>query len=522
MTIDAEYVYGSLLGYNYFPMVKEHRDEIPPVFSTESFDSEIVGDLLATIPKRKYFDQIEYRTTRHSNITRMMHIPHPLPYAKLCKCIFDNWSHIEHICDSKHSRILPQKKAGDSSDERVIIYDYDGDSIGEGEEFTTDRILVMGRESFTKDISEHFKFSCGARFLVDADIASCFNTIYTHAIAWALVGHETAKANIGQTEIWYNKLDRHQRNLKRGETQGIPIGPGTSNIISEVILQKVDKVLAEIGYKFTRYIDDYKCFCDNHDTAEKFIRDLEFELAKYLLTLNIKKVAIKELPIPYKDSWVIDLNTHFPHGGEISAQKVVNYLDYALELQKNHLDGSVIKYALRSLTSKVNDANINEFLNYALNLSYHYPIILPVICDVIKQNKITMKKKVFKELVLANFRQHLKYKRSDAVCWCLYCTGLVGFSMLEEIASEIIESLDCMSIAMLLSFSEHESLVLEFVNSLEDRPDYDKDQYWILIHQLGSQLTTKKLLQYYNKTGLELLADKGVYFINKICPSDEF
>ena len=520
MAIDAGYVYGGLLGHNYFPMVKEHRDELPPVFSTEDLNPEVVEALLATGPEGRPFDQIEYRTTRHSNVTRMMHIPHPLPYAKLCKSIFENWPQLEHICESEHSRILPKKITDD--DGRVIVYDYGGDFIEDEDEPATDRILVMGRESFKKDVSEHFKLSCGARFLVDADIASCFNTIYTHAIAWALVGHDIAKANGQNRDEWYNNLDYHQRNLKRGETQGIPIGPGTSNIICEVILQKIDEVLAEKDYKFTRYIDDYQCFCDDHDSAEAFIRDLESELARYLLTLNIKKVAIKQLPIPYKDSWVIDLNTHLPQDDEISAKKVVNYLDYALELQKNHADGSVIKYALRSLTSKIDEANITEYLNYALNLSYHYPVILPVICDVVQINQTFIKKRSLKELLRINIRQHLKYRRSDAVCWCLYCAGLAGLNMSQKLAKEIIRDSDCMSIAMLLSLGKHESLVLGFVNSLEGKPDYDKDQYWILIHELGSKLRTRKLRQYYTNTGLKRLADENVSFIYYINSYTEF
>ena len=39
MTIDADYVYEGLLRYNYFPMVKEHRDDIVPVFTSEYFTS---------------------------------------------------------------------------------------------------------------------------------------------------------------------------------------------------------------------------------------------------------------------------------------------------------------------------------------------------------------------------------------------------------------------------------------------------------------------------------------------------
>lgn len=519
MAIDAEYVYDSLLGYNYFPMVKEYRDELPPVFSTDFFDSQIADDLLATGPEIRPFDQIDYRTIRHTNVTRMMHIPHPLPYARLCKCIYDYWARLEHICESEYSRIIPQKRGDEDSDRRVIVYDYEDESVEESE---TDRIFAMGREDFTTNVSKHFGLSCGSRFLVDADIASCFNTIYTHAIAWALVGHDKAKANRRSQSRWYNKLDLCQRNLKRGETQGIPIGPGTSNIICEVILQTIDKSLANEGYRFTRYIDDYQCFCEDHNEAEEFIHDLEKELAKFLLTLNIEKVAIKKLPIPYKDGWVIDLNTHFPQGENISAHKVVNYLDYALELQKNHKDGSVIKYALRSLTSKIDKTNINEFLNYALNLSYHYPVILPVICEVVKQKQTKIKKRELSVLLKVNFRQHLKYKRSDAVCWCLYCAGLAGSNITEKTAAEIIDSRDCMSIAMLLSFGKHESLVLEFVNSLEDKPDYDKDKYWILIHQLGSRLRSRRLSQYYNETGLKFLVDNHVYFICNMHRADEF
>jgi hypothetical protein len=523
MAIDAEYIYNSLLGYNYFPAVKEYRDELPSVFSTYSFDSKIADDLLDGGFNGRNYDYIGYRTTRHTNVTRMMHIPHPLPYARLCKCIYDNWARLEHICVSENSRIIPKKRGDEVNDRRVIVYDYEDEEEDKSvDDSGVDRIFVADRDDFEQDVSMHFRLSCGARFLVDADVASCFNTIYTHAIAWALVGHDKAKANKNNRELWYNKLDISQRDLKRGETQGIPIGPGTSNIISEVILQKIDDVLLAKDYRFTRCIDDYKCFCEDHNEAETFIHDLEKELTRYLLSLNIKKVAINKMPIPYRDGWVIDLNTHFPQEEILSANKVVNYLDYAIELQKNHVDGSVIKYALRSLASKIDETNINEFLSYALNLSYHYPVILPIICEVVNKNKISIKKRVIKELLSVNFRQHLKYKRSDAICWCLYCAGLINLDIGKKTAENIIYSCDCMSIAMLLSFGKHIDLVLEFVNGLADKPTYDKDQYWILIQELGSQIKNQELKKYYNETGLKFLADNNVYFIYDINPTDDF
>ena len=62
MTIpDADYTYEALLRFNYFPMVKEHRDELPPVFSTEGFTTSIADELAATATTRRNgdgFDQI--------------------------------------------------------------------------------------------------------------------------------------------------------------------------------------------------------------------------------------------------------------------------------------------------------------------------------------------------------------------------------------------------------------------------------------------------------------------------------
>ena len=89
---DKNYVYNALLRYNYLPMGRSHPDDIPfKVISTEDFTPDVVNEMLDKYEgagRHKGYDQIEYRTTRFNNVTRLMHIPHPLPYARLCKCIF--------------------------------------------------------------------------------------------------------------------------------------------------------------------------------------------------------------------------------------------------------------------------------------------------------------------------------------------------------------------------------------------------------------------------------------------------
>lgn len=133
------------------------------------------------------------------------------------------------------------------------------------------------------------------RFRVHADISNCFHSIYTHAIPWAIVGVEESKRRLKDNEkkSWPEDLDFHQRRTKRNETQGIPIGPATSSILVEVILQSVDEALNRKGYHFIRYIDDYTCYCDTNEHANDFILDLENYLSIYKLTLNLKKHGLR-------------------------------------------------------------------------------------------------------------------------------------------------------------------------------------------------------------------------------------
>ena len=184
-----------------------------------------------------------------------------MPYVYLAKCIFDNWKFLKYICSNSNSIIVPESHP----DGRIIIMDYE--KLHE----ISERDLSL---AFTK------------KFIVHSDITNFFPSIYTHAIPWATVGFLTAKANKSNKNVWYNQLDYYQRLTKRNETQGVPMGPATSNIVSELILAIVDNELSKT-YTYFRHIDDYKCFCDTFEEGEEFIRRLSKLLSKYKLTLNI-------------------------------------------------------------------------------------------------------------------------------------------------------------------------------------------------------------------------------------------
>lgn len=491
---DKDFVFNALLRFNYFPMVSEFLDEIPPVFSSENFTPEIANSLIEYCKEveERGFDQIEYKLTRFNNITRQLNIPHPFPYAKLSKCIYKNWDDLKEICGNDISQIKPKKHL----DDRLVVMDeYDIPKLS--------RIIIMKSNTLKRELN----LSIGNRYRVTADVSSCYSSIYTHSIPWAAVGIEKAKTTRNPL-LWYNQLDKYQRNVKRQETQGIPIGPASSSIISEFILSKIDNIL-KIKYNYIRFVDDYKCYCKDFDTAESFLIDLEQELRKYLLNINPKKVAINELPLPHKVDWVVDLSNNNIIKEDLTANKVSDFLDYAINLQKKNPEGNVIKYAARILDSKASNENIDIIIRYLVSISFHKPDVLPILTTLAAKFKDDTSYVDVSSVI----DQHIRYRRSDAIVWCLYFMYLFEQEPSEDLAQKIIESKDCLSIAFLLLYSKHKDRVIDFVKTLNSDSDYTLDQYWLIIHELNVEVPS--LNEYRHNTGLEFLFDKGVHFLKK-------
>ena len=498
---DQDYVYNALLRYNYLPIGQKYLDDIPiKVFSTEDFIPAVADELLKKCEHTKRvdgFDQIEYRKTRFDNLTRLMHIPHPLAYARLCKCIWKNWNRNEliRVCKNPNSRLKPAKHDND----RLILGEYE----------SLEQILMMDSEKFA-DIRSRLEISTGKFYKVEADISLFFPSLYTHSIPWALIGKKKAKKSQKDGNEWYNQLDKIQRQLKKNETQGVPIGPATSNIMSEIILFKVDKALRKNGYhQFTRYIDDYEYYCETQEQAEDFILNLEQELRKYLLELNPKKVQIEEAPFSYQDQWVIVLRNRLPSKQNPSPRDIMDFFESIVDIQKRYPEGSILKYAARSLAnSKKFDKNSADFLlKYLLTIAVHTPSVLPILCQIAKQYDVGTDLDITPVL-----KQAIKFQRSDAICWCLYFIGISGQKLSIRFAEDIIETKDCMSMGMLIALKQHQEKVVDFLNNTVD-PDseHDCDQYWILLHELNQDC--KDFKAYCGRSGLKFLREKNVQFI---------
>ena len=146
-------------------------------------------------------------------------------------------------------------------------------------------------------------------FLFKFDISKCFDSIYTHSIAWALLDKEVAKKHLGEDlkNTFGNIFDILMQKLNYNETNGIVIGPEFSRIFAELILQKVDvKVTVELekanllskrDYEIFRYVDDYFVFYNDEHSKEKILTAFRLGLKEFKLYFNEVKTSHYNKPI---------------------------------------------------------------------------------------------------------------------------------------------------------------------------------------------------------------------------------
>jgi hypothetical protein len=164
----------------------------------------------------------------------------------------------------------------------------------------------------------------------------------------------------------------------------------------------------------------------------------------------------------------------------------VNYLNYAISLAPLAPDGSVLKYALRSLVSqKLQHSAQAAVVDYALNLSYHQPILLPVL-DSLLETVLPGKEIKYADRLQSIAWANAKHRRSDGLAWSLYYLTRHGIGPSDCLAKEIIESDDCVGLLFLYlsGVSRYQQQVIDAATQIAAKEPYDKDRYWLLLYEL--------------------------------------
>lgn len=488
-SLDRNVLLNALLRRNYLPKQTKLEEEIPPIFLSESFSNEAAEKLQKAAQRKgayKGYDSVEYKLTRFGGAPRILSILHPKAYANLSLNIANNWDEFRYITNGENSML----RIDGHKDGRVVIMGYTG-------------VIDKNELAVEKSLGKHF--------MVRADIANFYPSIYSHSIPWALVGFNIAKNNRDKNE-WYNKIDIAAQMTRRNETNGVAIGPATSMILSEAILARVDEVLNK-KFEFTRITDDYTAYCTTREEASDFILALTNELAKFNLRLGPAKTSISDLPQPISDPWIIELSMALPRHKSISSTSASRYLDFAVDLAQKFPKGSVLKYALRSLLGcDLTKESRITVLRYGTTLAVHHPVLLPVLSKIIETTSSSEFN--YQEVLPFVLREHVKFGRSDAIAWTLHYCRIHGVDVSKKIVNDIIQSGDCIPILLLslMEKAEYVEPVVEFANSLDPQDIYGLDRYWILLYQLFRDGLISQ--PYPDDRTFKILQDAGVSFVD--------
>ena len=144
------------------------------------------------------------------------------------------------------------------------------------------------------------------RYMLCADIADCYPSIYTHSIVWALHGRDEAKLSAtGDKQAKKNtklgdEIDKCIRGMQSGETLGIPQGSTIFDFIAEIVLAYADHLLEKqdiTDIRVLRYRDDYRIFSNSLDQLNKVSALLHQVLGTLHFNLNASKTFISDDPL---------------------------------------------------------------------------------------------------------------------------------------------------------------------------------------------------------------------------------
>ncbi|MCF1301927.1 antiviral reverse transcriptase Drt3b [Raoultella ornithinolytica] len=296
--------------------------ELPFIFTNEGFyhalknktikENPILEKIFLTYEDRKPF---EYYIKKDKNSDRKLYLIHPSNQSRLTDIYKKYSSLITHLCSrssfslrapssiaSLYYEKHPHKPHDKYKDEGV-----EGD-IEETTKYASSFFKYKKYDFLYKfyDSYEFHKIEKKFHSLLKLDISKCFDSISTSMLVNSLrsevVAKEAKKHNNFEKEF---ATVMEQSNY--GRTHGIVIGPESSRIFAEILLQSIDIEIKETlsilnieegnDYIIKRYVDDYFLFYNTEKIREKVLHSIKTHLEKYKLYCNESKYLHYNTPI---------------------------------------------------------------------------------------------------------------------------------------------------------------------------------------------------------------------------------
>lgn len=351
---------------------------LPPYFVFDDLINKVANEMETKFDCKTWYN---YRPSQIENINysffhnkdglyswRRLQLIHPVLYVHMVNIITDqnNW------------KAITERFQEFSNDQRIKCVSIPAKPMKNSQVATSIKNWLSGIEQ------ETIKLSLDYRYLLQTDITTCYDSIYTHSVPWALHNKDEAKKN-KEGLLFGNRIDKCLQYMSYGQTNGIPQGSILMDFIAEIVLGYADlelskKLNKELHFKILRYRDDYRIFVNSSNDADIIVKKLSEVLADFGMSLNTKKTSISDQIITNalkadKLGW---LNTYHP---KQTLQK--QFLSCYILAQK-HPNSGKINLILQSV-----DKDIRKSKKYTKEIRKDIYVLISILIGITLKNPKT-------------------------------------------------------------------------------------------------------------------------------------
>ena len=149
-----------------------------------------------------------------------------------------------------------------------------------------------GRSAHGAIIRAREHIEAGYRWVVDVDLEKFFDRV-NHDVLIARVVHTVKDKRVLQLIGRYLRAGLMREGVTSPRREGTPQGGPLSPLLSNILLDDLDKELERRGHRFVRYADDCNVYVRSRSAGERVMASLDAWLGKHLrLKINRTKSAV--------------------------------------------------------------------------------------------------------------------------------------------------------------------------------------------------------------------------------------
>lgn len=441
--------------------------ELPPPFRTRNF-SEVRDSLPVPsgyVGSTTFFDGATFRGT-----LRTFGVVNPASYLLLSRFIAEKWPEISSFFRMSNCSGARPKFPALNAEGRAIQV-----------------ASLAAKRTSQRHLASVFPVILGL------DINRFYGSIYSHSIPWAILGKQEAKRRHRLRTLsthWSDRLDTLTRNCNQAQTVGIPIGPDTSRIISELLLTRIDLDLTAAGSglaspQIYHNIDDYQIGAFDLSEAENAQSCFVRAISRYELRLNDFKTSVDH-GLNFAPS---NFQRHFD---VVRRQTGKNFVEHFFEILyaqiPQHPNSNVVGYALkrfaRQLATNHEVDLVREYLQRLIFATPHQARwILPLLLGIYTTHGVTGD---VRRLIAWGIETCARRNDVGSLLWFLYAALFLRVPVSGSLSSQCI-GMSNELVDLVLMHGRHEGVISLKVADIRRRylnSDF-KSSAWLPLYEIG-------------------------------------